>query len=67
MFAVYKPAKERKAAADINNLIVNVGKPLEILLDLMKDEEIADVGSANDPQDVIDDDLPGVRFLFGAC
>ena len=52
VFDVYSPAKERKAAQDINNLIINVGKPLEILLDLMKDEEIADVGSANDPQDV---------------
>ena len=64
VFDVYSPAKERKAAREINNLIINVGKPLETLLDKMKDEEIADVGSANDPQDVIDDDLPGVRFYL---
>ncbi|PKG83803.1 hypothetical protein CXF85_09905 [Colwellia sp. 75C3] len=64
VFEVYSPEKERKAANEINNLIINVGKPLEILLDEMKDEEIADVGSANDPQDVIDDDLPGVRFYL---
>ena len=64
VFEVYYPEKERRAAADINSLIHNVGKPLEILLDQMKDEEIADVGSANDPQDVINDDLPGVRFYL---
>ena len=64
VFEVYFPSRERRAAEEINNLIVNVGKPLEILLDEMKDEEIADVGSANDPQDVINDDLPGVRFYL---
>jgi len=64
VFEVYSPAQERQAANEINSLIHNVGEPLEILLDKMKDEEIADVGSANDPQDVIDDDLPGVRFYL---
>jgi len=64
VFEVYFPARERRAADEINSLINDVGKPLETLLDQMKDEEIADVGSANDPQDVIDDDLPGVRFYL---
>ena len=64
VFQVYYPSQERKAAQAINSLINNVGKPLEVLLDQMKDEEIADVGSANDPQDVINDDLPGVRFYL---
>jgi signal transduction histidine kinase len=64
VFSVYSPAQERHAANEIYSLIHNVGGPLETLLDLMKDEEIADVGSTNDPQDVINDDLPGVRFYL---
>ncbi len=64
VFNTYKPARERSAANQINNLIENVGAPLEQLLDKMKDEEIADVGSTNNPQDVIEDDLPGVRFYL---
>jgi len=64
VFEVYYPTKERRAANQINDLIKNVGIPLEALLDEMKEEEIADVGSSNNPQDVIDDDLPGVRFYL---
>ena len=64
VFGVYYPTKERRAANQISNLIKNVGEPLEALLDEMKEEEILDVGSSNNPQDVIDDDLPGVRFYL---
>lgn len=64
VFEVYFPTKERHAANQINDLIKNVGIPLEALLDEMKEEEISDVGSSNNPQDVIDDDLPGVRFYL---
>jgi len=64
VFGIYYPTKERRAANQINDLIKNVGIPLEALLDEMKEEEIADVGSSNNPQDVIDDDLPGVRFYL---
>jgi signal transduction histidine kinase len=64
VFEVYYPAQERRAASQIDNLIKNVGIPLEALLDQMKEEEITDVGSSNNPQDVINDDLPGVRFYL---
>jgi signal transduction histidine kinase len=64
VFEVYHPQNERRAAKQINNLIVNVGRPLEILLDQMKEEEIADVGSSDDPEDIINDDLPGVQYYL---
>lgn len=64
VFQVYYPTRERRAANQINDLIKNVGVPLEALLDQMKEEEISDVGSTNNPQDVIEDDLPGVRFYL---
>jgi len=64
VFQVYYPTRERRAANQINDLIKNVGVPLEALLDKMKEEEISDVGSTHNPQDVIEDDLPGVRFYL---
>lgn len=64
VFEVYFPSKERRAAKQIDDLLKNVGMPLEALLDQMKEEEISDVGSTNNPQDVINDDLPGVRFYL---
>ncbi|GAA0810538.1 HAMP domain-containing histidine kinase [Colwellia sp. D2M02] len=64
VFEVYHPEQERNAARKINNLLINVGKPLEELLDKMKEDEIADVGSSNNPLDVINDDLPGVQYYL---
>lgn len=64
VFEIYHPENERRAAKQINNLIINVGRPLEELLDEMKEEEIADVGSSDDPNDVINDDLPGVQYYL---
>ncbi|MDP2560789.1 sensor histidine kinase [Psychrobium sp. 1_MG-2023] len=64
VFAVYSPYSEALAAEQIQHLITNVGEPLERLLDELKEEEIADVGSVKDLNDVINDDLPGVRFYL---
>jgi len=64
VFDVYDPQNERAAAEQINSLVRNIGNPLEKLLDELKDEEIADVGSAKNFDDVINDDLPGVRYYL---
>jgi len=64
VFDVYDPFNEKSAAEQINSLIRDVGQPLEALLDQMKDEEIADVGSKPNLQEVINDDMPGVRFYL---
>ncbi|WP_054205911.1 MULTISPECIES: ATP-binding protein [Pseudoalteromonas] len=64
VFEIYHPENERRATKQINDLIINVGKPLEALLDEMKEEEIADVGSGDDPTDIINDDLPGVQYYL---
>ena len=60
----YNPTTERNTIEKVNNLMNDVGIPLEQLLDEMKEEEIADVGSANNLADVIEDDLPGVRYYL---
>lgn len=64
VFEIYDPTKERKTALQIDNLIKNVGIPLEQLLAQMKEEEIADVGSTNSLSDIISDDLPAIRFYL---
>lgn len=64
VFDTYDPILERSANAKINQLIINVGNPLEQLLDQSKEEEIADVGSTKNIDEIINDDLPGVRFYL---
>jgi signal transduction histidine kinase len=64
VFETYDPIKERKTAAQIDNLIQNVGIPLEQLLAEMKEEEITDAGTTNSLSDIISDDLPGIRFYL---
>jgi signal transduction histidine kinase len=64
VFGVYFPDKERRAVNQIDDLIKNVGAPLEALLNQMKDEEIADVSSSSNLKDVIEDDFPGLRYYL---
>lgn len=64
VFNRFDPILEEQATRSINRLIVEVGGPLENLLDDMKEEEIADVGSSKDPDQIINDDLPGVRYYL---
>lgn len=60
----YDPFVDRKANDKIERLIKDVGSPLTVLLDQLKDEEIADAGSSNDIDEVVEDDLPGVRYYL---
>ncbi|RJG42185.1 sensor histidine kinase [Motilimonas pumila] len=64
VFEVYNPIAESHAANEINQLLINVGRPLEKLLNEMKEEEIADIGTQEDLNEVISDDLPGIRFYL---
>lgn len=64
VFNTYNPTLEKRTTEKVRHLMNDVGIPLESLLDEMKEEEIADVGSANSLADVIEDDLPGVRFYL---
>jgi len=64
VFSRFDPILEEQATRSINRLIREVGGPLEDLLNEMKEEEIADVGSSNDPNEIINDDLPGVRYYL---
>lgn len=64
VFNIYNPYAEKEAAEQINSLIKNIGRPLEALLDRMKEEEIADVGFHKNSDDIINDDLPGVRLYL---
>jgi CHASE3 domain sensor protein len=64
VFSRFDPILEEQASTSINRLIREVGGPLENLLDEMKEDEIADVGSSDDPSEIINDDLPGVRYYL---
>ena len=64
VFEAYDPVIESKANERINVLIRDVGIPLEALLQELKEEEIADAGSTNSFDDVVNDDLPGVRYYL---
>lgn len=64
IFSVYEPEKELKANDSIKRLILEVGDPLEDLLDKLKEEEIADAGSNPDVEQLVNDDLPGVRYYL---
>ncbi|WP_415912110.1 ATP-binding protein [Neptuniibacter sp. QD37_11] len=64
VFSRFDPILEEQATRSINRLIREVGGPLENLLDDMKEEEIADVGSSNDLDQIINDDLPAVRYYL---
>ncbi|WP_415903558.1 sensor histidine kinase [Neptuniibacter sp. QD29_5] len=64
VFSRFDPILEEQATRSINRLIVEVGGPLENLLDDLKEEEVADVGSSNDLNQIINDDLPAVRYYL---
>ncbi|WP_051302863.1 ATP-binding protein [Psychromonas aquimarina] len=64
VFLVYDPSLEKKSAEQINDLIENVGKPLETLLEQMKNEEISDAGSGSNFVEIVNDDLPAVRYYL---
>ncbi|PKF79806.1 methyl-accepting chemotaxis protein [Vibrio sp. vnigr-6D03] len=64
VFAKYSPATEMEARLWVQNLIREVGNPLEDLLDKMKEEEFADAYTTTNLSESLNDDLPGVRYYL---
>lgn len=64
VFGRYDPAAEKLAVQKIDNLTRDVGKPLEDLLDELKDAEFADAYNTTNLSESLNDDLPGVRYYL---
>jgi methyl-accepting chemotaxis protein len=64
VFDKYDPAAESEAVRKIDDLTENVGKPLEELLDRLKEDEFSDAYKTTDLNESLNDDLPGVRYYL---
>jgi methyl-accepting chemotaxis protein len=64
VFAQFEPSLETKAVDKYNFLVTEFAEPLEQLLDSLKEEEVADAGRSGDFNEVVNDDLPGVRYYL---
>jgi len=64
VFGGYDPSADRKASKRISRLLKDVGIPMERLLQQLKEEELADAGKSKSFDEVVNDDLPGVRYYL---
>ncbi|MBW3694740.1 methyl-accepting chemotaxis protein [Vibrio sp. T187] len=64
VFNTFHPTQEQQAAEQYRYLIEEFAIPLERLLDTLKEEEVADAGSSGDFEEVVTDDLQGVRYYL---
>ncbi len=64
VFNVFDPTREQQAADKYDYLIEEFAIPLERLLDTLKEEEVADAGSSGSFEEVVKDDLQGVRYYL---
>ncbi|QDO82014.1 response regulator [Shewanella psychropiezotolerans] len=64
VFNRYNPNNEEWARQRVKGLNAVTGHKLELLLDSLKESEIKDVGSQPELDEVIYDDLPGVRYYL---
>ncbi|WP_253825788.1 methyl-accepting chemotaxis protein [Vibrio sp. RE86] len=64
VFNQFDPSLESQAVEKYNYLIKEFADPLEAMLDTLKEEEVADAGRSGDFQEVLNDDLPGVRYYL---
>lgn len=64
VFNSYNPEAEAWAKQRVEALTRHTGDSLEILLDDLKESEISDAGTSQDMQEIISDDLPGVRLYL---
>ncbi|NET28553.1 response regulator [Okeania sp. SIO1I7] len=64
VFRGYDPSADRKASQRISTLLKDVGVPMEKLLQQLKEEELADAGKSKSFEQVVRDDLPGVRYYL---
>ncbi|WP_244230735.1 methyl-accepting chemotaxis protein [Vibrio ouci] len=64
VFNKFDPGLESRAVDKYNYLINEFADPLEAKLDTLKEEEVADAGRTGDFQEILNDDLPGVRLYL---
>ncbi|WP_394247247.1 methyl-accepting chemotaxis protein [Vibrio profundi] len=64
VFNSFDPAREERAADKYDELIEEFAIPLERLLDTLKEEEVADAGTSGSFEEVVKDDLQGVRYYL---
>lgn len=64
VFGGYDPSADREANQRISTLLREVGVPMERLLQQLKEEELADAGKSKSFEEVLRDDLPGVRYYL---
>ncbi|WP_206078137.1 methyl-accepting chemotaxis protein [Pseudoalteromonas phenolica] len=64
IFQRFDPELEQKATEKYDFLNKEFAEPMELLLDTLKEEEVADAGSSGDFNEVVNDDLPGVRYYL---
>ncbi|USD66681.1 methyl-accepting chemotaxis protein [Vibrio sp. SCSIO 43136] len=64
VFNAFDPQQEQKAIDKFNYIYTEFAEPLEALLDAMKEEEVQDAGSSGDFNEVLNDDLQGVRYYL---
>lgn len=64
VFNRYNPDNEEWAKQRVKGLTDITGHKLELLLDSLKQSEIDDVGSQPNIDEIIHDDLPGVRYYL---
>ncbi|MDG3087918.1 methyl-accepting chemotaxis protein [Vibrio hannami] len=64
IFNTFDPEREQLAVDKYNYLQEEFAVPLELLLDTLKEEEVADAGTSGDFNEVVNDDLPGVRYYL---
>lgn len=65
VFLTYDPRKEVESIATITELTQDVGRPLEQLLNRLKEQELADAGDVNASiEELVEDDIPGVHFYM---
>lgn len=64
IFSAFDPQREYLAVEKFNFLTEEFAAPLEQLLDTLKEEEVADAGQSGDFDEVLNDDLMGVRYYL---
>ncbi|NVC61810.1 methyl-accepting chemotaxis protein [Vibrio sp. 05-20-BW147] len=64
VFEIFNPENEMQAIEKYNLLLNEYARPMEMLLDKLKDDEISEAGVSTDFNEVVNDDLPGVRYYL---
>lgn len=64
VFEKFNPDTEKWAITQADVIEHELGDPLEDLLELMKEAEIADAGSSGNFEEVINDDIPGILYYL---